>query len=111
MIIDILSFLIGLYIVIECIDAASGMHKGDRPCRMVKYLLAGTAGMILILYQSNWQHLVFGLAIAAFTWPDLVNRFKRLMKCRCEAKTIGCMAMKVVRDCPLDHTKCDEDSK
>lgn len=70
--------LIGLYIVLESIIAASEMDSGDKPCRMAKYLLSGAAGMIIIFYQANLQHLIFGLAIAAFTWPKVVKRIHTL---------------------------------
>lgn len=77
--IRLLGMLIGFYILYESIVAASEMNRGDRACRMAKYLLSATCGLVLILYQVDFKTIFFGLTVAAFTWNKVASRYKKII--------------------------------
>lgn len=78
MLINILVFLIGLYCVLESISAAADMHKGDRFCRLTKYLLAGASGIYVIFvavhFAASVGMLILITAVALGLWPRMVYR-------------------------------------
>lgn len=78
MLVNILVFVIGLYCVLESVSAAAEMHKGDRFCRLAKYLLAGASGLYVIsiaLHSSaSVGVLILITAIALGLWPRMVYR-------------------------------------
>lgn len=75
----LLSLLIGLYIMLEAIQAVAAMDGGDRACRVVRYVLAALVGLQLIWYgflqQIDWVHIALAGALALFVWPRMVSRF------------------------------------
>lgn len=75
---NIILFLIGLYIFLECISAAANMHKGDRFCRMFAYLLGSLSGLyaMAIAWQgiANTGHILVFLSLALFLWPRMIYR-------------------------------------
>jgi len=78
MLLNILVTIVGIYCLLESISAASDMHKGDRLCRLGKYLLAGASGLYLILKgfsgHATWGMLLLSAAIALGIWPRMVYR-------------------------------------
>lgn len=78
MFLNILVIIIGIYCLLESISAASDMHKGDRLCRLGKYLLAGASGLYVALKglsgHANLEILLFSSAIALCIWPRMVYR-------------------------------------
>lgn len=78
MLLNILVILVGFYCVLESISAAAEMHKGDRLCRIGKYLLAGASGLYVISkglsWHATWDMLLLSAAIALGVWPRMVYR-------------------------------------
>jgi hypothetical protein len=69
-----LSFIIGLYLMLEAISASAEMNAGDSIFRMIKYLLVGYVGASLIFYVQSWDKLTYGFVIAVFLFPKFENR-------------------------------------
>lgn len=74
---QILSAIVGLYLVLEAVNASAKMNFGDKPCRMIKYLLVGYAGASLIFYTQTWDRLIYGVTISSFMWPRLIENVKK----------------------------------
>jgi uncharacterized membrane protein len=78
MLVNFIVFLIGLYCVLESISAAAEMHKGDRFCRLAKYLLAGASGLYVISVAvhsaASIGMLILITAVALGLWPRMVYR-------------------------------------
>ena len=78
MLVNILVVLIGFYCVLESISAAADMHKGDRFCRLAKYLLAGASGLYVISVVAHSSAsigmLILITAVALGLWPRMVYR-------------------------------------
>lgn len=78
MLVNLLVLLVGIYCVIESVSAAAEMHKGDRFCRLAKYLFAGASGLYVIsiaLHSSaNVGMLILITAVALGLWPRMVYR-------------------------------------
>jgi len=70
-----MSILIGLYLLIESTIAASLMDKGDKLCRVAKYLVTGVCGMWMVLSNGvdSW-HIIMGFALILFLWPKMLDR-------------------------------------
>ena len=78
LLLNIMVVIVGLYCVLESISAASDMHKGDRLCRFLKFLLAGVSGLIAV-YQGLHLSASIGIfimimSIALGIWPRMVYR-------------------------------------
>lgn len=71
-------FVLGLYTTLESISAAADMHKGDRLCRFLKFLLSACAGLYSMTesmaMHGTWQLLMMQSAIALGVWPRMVYR-------------------------------------
>jgi len=78
MLINILVLLVGIYCVLESVSAAAEMHKGDRFCRLAKYLLAGSSGLYVISVAmhsaASIGMLILITAVALGLWPRMVYR-------------------------------------
>lgn len=78
MLINILVLLVGIYCVLESVSAAAEMHKGDRFCRLAKYLLAGASGLYVISIamhsEASIGMLILIAAVALGLWPRMVYR-------------------------------------
>jgi hypothetical protein len=78
MLIHILVFLVGFYCLLESVSAAADMHKGDRLCRLGKYMLAGASGLyvmsIAMRNDANIGILILISAVALGLWPRMVYR-------------------------------------
>jgi len=78
MLVNILVVLVGFYCLLESLSAAADMHKGDRFCRLAKYLLAGTSGLYVILVvvhsSASIGLLILITAVALGLWPRMVYR-------------------------------------
>lgn len=84
---DILVFIIGLYVVLESIYAAMHLDKGGKICQFIKYLTCSITGILacyftarfsLDSFRSNALFLPFIfslLAIAFSLWPETFYRF------------------------------------
>lgn len=77
-----IAILLGLYLLGEAIAAASLMDRGDRLCRVAKYLLVAVIGLWLIFEskQVDTWHLTMGAALALFVWPKMVTRIQQLFE-------------------------------
>jgi len=77
---NLLLIIISLYCVLESISAAGEMHKGDRVCRVGKYLLAACSGLYAITEamsgHATWQLLMMQSAIFLCLWPRMVARYE-----------------------------------
>lgn len=73
-----LVIILGLYCVLESISASAAMHKGDRLCRLAKFLGAGISGLFAIriglLGIANFTTFVMIASIALGVWPRMVFR-------------------------------------
>lgn len=81
MLINILAFAIGFYCLLESISAAADMHKGDRLCRLAKYLFAGSSGFYVMLIAMH-GYVSIGLllliaSVALGIWPRMVSRITK----------------------------------
>ena len=92
--------IIGIYLILEAIDAAASMDRGDKICRMLKYLLCATSGAILLFYSFEWYHLIFGLTISAFLWSKFVGRFLYVVHAKCNTKAFDCLSVTKQTRCP-----------
>jgi hypothetical protein len=74
--VQIISILIGLYLLYEAMEAAAQMERGDKVCRVAKYLLVAVIGLRLIVEsgQADIWHLVMAAALALFVWPKMLDR-------------------------------------
>lgn len=75
---NVIVILLGLYCVLESISAAGEMNKGDRLCRIGKYMLAGASGLYCVLIGMH-SDATFGLAlliaaVALGIWPRMIYR-------------------------------------
>lgn len=76
--VQIIAIIIGLYLLGEAIAAASQMERGDRFCRLSKYLLLAIVGLALIFESKSvdtW-HLVMAITLALFVWPKMKARIE-----------------------------------
>ena len=90
---NIAAQIIGIYLILEAIDAAASMDRGDKICRMLKYLLCATSGGILLFYSFDWYHLLFGLTISAFLWAKFVQRLLYVFHAKCNTKAFDCLSV------------------
>jgi hypothetical protein len=78
MVINFFLLLVGLYCLLESVAVAGEMHKGDRLCRVGKYLLSGVTGFYVICEalagHGTWQLLMLQTAVALGVWPRMVYR-------------------------------------
>ena len=76
--VQIIAIVIGLYLLGEAIAAASLMERGDRLCRIGKYLLVAIIGLWLIFdsRQADTWHIVMASALALFVWPKMRDRIE-----------------------------------
>lgn len=76
---NILIFLLGLYVILECAYAAQYLNKGGRFCQFVKYLTSCAVGAIACYYSIksslSWEFVVALIAISASMWPGTFYRF------------------------------------
>lgn len=79
--VQIVAFLIGLYLLGESVAAASLMDRGDRLCRVGKYLLTAIIGLWLMLEskQADFWHITMAFALALFVWPKMLDRIGSLI--------------------------------
>ena len=77
---QMIAILLGLYLLGEAIAAASLMDRGDRLCRVSKYLLVAIIGLWLVFEakQADTWHLVMASALALFVWPKMVDRIRNI---------------------------------
>lgn len=78
MAINILVFVIGAYCVLESISAAADMDRGDRYCRVAKFLFSLVSGAYAAYTAATvgatiWT-LVQILAVALAIWPRMIFR-------------------------------------
>ena len=94
MMVAIVAVALGLLIFLESVAQGAGMHKGDKFCRMAKYLCtaffgmalgwAGLLGVVAHLVALptvqppplDWLHIASGCALALFIWPHTYGRFR-----------------------------------
>lgn len=74
MTLQFLSFVIGLYLMLEAISASADMNTGDTIFRMIKYMLVGYVGASLMFYAPSWDKIIYGFLIAVFLFPKIGNR-------------------------------------
>ena len=72
--------LIGLYIVIDAIYLAKTSTGEDRLCTLSKYAGAFMAGLYLLVGQNDEIHMLLGLVILLFMWPDTYYRMIDLLQ-------------------------------
>lgn len=84
---DILVFVIGLYVVLESIYAAMHLDKGGKICQFIKYLTCAITGTSACYFSakfsinsfiSNDLFLPFIFSLLAITfslWPETFYRF------------------------------------
>lgn len=77
---QIIVFLLGLYLLLESINAAAQMHGGDRFCRVAKYLVTSIIGLNLMLSpaEADAMHIIMAIALCLFVWPKMVARLEQL---------------------------------
>lgn len=78
---QIIVILLGLYLLGEAIAAASLMDRGDRLCRVGKYLLTAIIGLWLMLEskQADIWHITMALTLSLFVWPKMLDRIGNLL--------------------------------
>jgi hypothetical protein len=81
---QMLSTIVGIYLMLEAISASAEMNAGDSVFRMFKYLLVGYVGASLVFYPNTWDKLIYGLTIAIFLFPRFENRFNYWRRKRSE---------------------------
>lgn len=76
--IPLLLFILGMYIAAESLQAAKLMDRGDRLCRLMKYLgtaIAGCYGMYISVTSAwVWQDLIWAITLALWVWPKMLRR-------------------------------------
>lgn len=79
---QVIAILLGLYLLGEAVAAASHMERGDRLCRVIKYLLVAVIGLWLIAEskQADIWHLAMAFALALFVWPKMLERLDQAIK-------------------------------
>lgn len=75
---QMLSGVVGFYLVIEAVSASAEMNEGDSFFCIVKYLFVGYVGSSLIMYTYTWDKLIYASTIALFLLPKLGHRIKFL---------------------------------
>ncbi len=82
--INVLSMMLGPYILLEAIKAMADMDGGDRVCRVAKYVLSATSGLMLAWYgwrgSVDWLHVSLAASLALFAWPKMVSRVRHIFK-------------------------------
>jgi len=78
----LIHWLFAVYITTECFLCFYRMDRGDKFCRLFKYVLAVSVpffGLAMCYLQPNMPHkmdwLLADLSIALFLWPTTYARF------------------------------------
>lgn len=70
--------ILGTCIALGSIDVMRIMHKGDKPCRVAKYVLAALTGFMLAWYAAHGvggaMHLFGAITLMLFIWPEIYYR-------------------------------------
>lgn len=74
---QLLSCVVGGYLILEAISASAEMNEGDSIFCMVKYLFVGYVGASLIFYIQTWDKLIYATALVVFLLPKLKDRLMR----------------------------------
>jgi len=76
------SLICAVYIGVECFIAFYKMDRGDKFCRLAKYLAALISSVIVIYYclrcpqKITLEVFVFLITIFLFIWPVMLYRFR-----------------------------------
>lgn len=72
-------FVLGFYVFCESLQAANLMDRGDRLCRIMKYLgtaIAGCYAMYISVTSAwAWQDLIWAITLSLWVWPKMLRRF------------------------------------
>lgn len=71
---QLLSCVVGSYLIMEAISASAEMNEGDSLFCIVKYLFVGYVGASLIFYVQTWDKLIYASALVVFLLPKLHER-------------------------------------
>jgi len=77
-----ISFICAIYVSIECFIAFYKMDRGDRLCRLAKYVTSLISSVIVIYWffrapnEITISVFVMMLAITLFVWPVMIYRFR-----------------------------------
>ena len=71
---QLLSYIVGGYLIIEAISASAEMNEGSSLFSIVKFLFVGYVGSSLILYIQTWDKLLYAVALSIFLLPKLHER-------------------------------------
>ena len=88
MLFNFFAITLGMYCALESVAAAAEMHKGDRLCRIGKYLLSGVTGLYAF-YEgihggATWQLIMLQSAVALGVWPRMVFRINGERRGKCD---------------------------
>ncbi|HYN54409.1 MAG TPA: hypothetical protein VES38_06865 [Methylotenera sp.] len=78
---NLIFFILGIYLVLESLYAAQHLDKGGRVCQFTKYGASFIVGLVTIYYSWHqaitWQFGWAIVAIAASMWPSTFYRFSK----------------------------------
>lgn len=94
MILTVIVFLLGLYILMEAVDDAGHYSGADRFCLVLRDVATGVSGVMLVwipgrdlflclIHRIPWHweidglHMALTFALALYLWPKMVMRFHR----------------------------------
>jgi hypothetical protein len=79
---SLLIIIIGFLITVLSIDVMRLMDGGDKPCRVVKFVMSAVVGVMLIYYAVmstavnpvGLIHLFCAVTLLLFIWPEIFFR-------------------------------------